>query len=241
MAKKKMTGKRRALIASGSVLAVGALLTSALFVDNAFLGLGSSASNNTIGPGADKVFDLKVSKENTPILSDAAANYQDYDVRSSPGLVINPDLKTLVPGGAAAIVNIPIKNVSAGNIDMKIDIKILNRNADIKPGGSQAIPGLTAAQIDYYTESLECAVDVRGVQAIGWGSCNGLVGAEPANVGDPEPAGFNEIMGAGAPLQQNTAALVTMKFRLKDQGAVNNMKLTQGATKFVVHFAATGL
>ncbi|MCP3426976.1 hypothetical protein NBM05_13395 [Rothia sp. AR01] len=104
--RRRRTGRKRAVLASGTLLGVAALITGAAFTDYGLLNLGGSGGFGGAGNG----YDLKFSRGQESRV-DAVASWVEA----------NPDAESvapiegadrLVPGGAPVYVNLPVLNAS---------------------------------------------------------------------------------------------------------------------------------
>lgn len=101
------TGRKRALIAAGSLIGVGALITAAAFTDFANLNLGDGTSDS--GIGGNNQFNIQV--VGTDVLGDPVPGTWQ-EANSLEGVDVNvPGASTLTPGDSTSI-DIPFRNES---------------------------------------------------------------------------------------------------------------------------------
>lgn len=124
----KKNGRKRAVIAAGSLLVAGALISSAAFTDFANINLNGGTAGGGIGPGQDNAFSLLVAKpdpQGNPSV-DASGNVADADwIRANTATGVDyrlAGLDNLAPGSGVASVTIPMKNNSKGQMLTKISI-----------------------------------------------------------------------------------------------------------------------
>lgn len=124
----KKNGRKRAIIAAGTLLVAGALVTSAAFTDFANINLNNGSAGGGIGPGADNAFQLLVAKPdvNGDPLVDGSGNVADANwvsANTAAGVDYRlAGLDNLAPGSGVASVTIPMKNNSKGTMLTKLSI-----------------------------------------------------------------------------------------------------------------------
>ncbi|MDR1710515.1 MAG: hypothetical protein LBR58_01425 [Propionibacteriaceae bacterium] len=99
--------RRRAIIAFGSLLGVGALLTTAAFTDVAYLNLNG---NSAFGGGGTS-YNIQVVKTDPTTGAQIANQWQEADDPAGVPLKIDGS-DTLFPGSADISVDIPVRNAS---------------------------------------------------------------------------------------------------------------------------------
>jgi hypothetical protein len=117
---KKLSGRKRAFIAGGSLLGVAALITAAAFTDSAYLNLGNGAGGDGIG-GGDNAFNIQVvntdATTNLPLAStfaEAKAGniWQEASEPGANGVTIGiAGADTITPGDTVS-TSIPFINDS---------------------------------------------------------------------------------------------------------------------------------
>lgn len=124
----KKNGRKRAVIAAGTLLVAGALVTSAAFTDFANINLNGGTAGGGIGPGTDNAFQLLVAKpdaQGNPTV-DASGNVADADwIRANTAAGVDyrlAGIDDLAPGSGVASVTIPMKNNSKGAMLTKLSI-----------------------------------------------------------------------------------------------------------------------
>lgn len=127
--KQKKNGRKRAVIAAGTLLVAGALITSAAFTDFANINLNGGTPGGGIGPGQDDAFALLVAKpdaQGNPLV-DGSGNVADTDwIRANTAAGVDyrlAGIDQLAPGSGTASVAIPMKNNSKGSMLTKISIE----------------------------------------------------------------------------------------------------------------------
>ncbi|MCP3424861.1 hypothetical protein NBM05_02140 [Rothia sp. AR01] len=110
----KRRDRRKAILAWGSLAGVGALITAAAFLDNAYLNIGNYASGDGgIGPGTGdgtKAYNLQVGA--TDEKGEFIEGWQEAD--DPAGVPVNlPGADSIMPGGEPRTVTIPVRNDSA--------------------------------------------------------------------------------------------------------------------------------
>ena len=107
MATQKISGRKRLVLAGGSLLVVAGLATAAAFTDFAALNLGSGATDS--GIGSNNTFDIKVvgtDTDGTPV----PGTWQDAAVEGGVDIKL-AGADSLTPGNSASI-DIPFQNAS---------------------------------------------------------------------------------------------------------------------------------
>lgn len=158
---KKTTGRKRAIIAGGSLLGVAALITAAAFTDSAYLNLGNGNGDNGIGGDAN-AFNVKVVETapttNLPLATDfTAANdgnlWQEADKPGADGVTIGIDGADTITPGDTVSTSIPFLNDSkklAGGLTFSL--------AESPKGTSSAAP---AGETKSMAELLRYTVTVK--------------------------------------------------------------------------------
>jgi hypothetical protein len=158
---KKTTGRKRALIAGGSLLGIAALVTAAAFTDSAYLNLGNGNGGDGIGGGAN-AFNVKVvdtaATTNLPLAKDfseakAGDLWQEADKPGADGVTIGIDGADTITPGDTVSTSIPFLNDSpklAGGLTFSL--------ADSPKGASSAAP---AGETKSLAELLRYTVTVK--------------------------------------------------------------------------------
>lgn len=113
---KRRRNKKRAILATGSLLVAGSLFTAAAMTDFAILDLFGSG-----GAGGEK-FDIQVSKQQENALGEVETWVQANPDAETLDI---PDAAGLVPGGKARYIRIPVKNVTE-SVDAKVKLTLQN-------------------------------------------------------------------------------------------------------------------
>jgi hypothetical protein len=132
----KDSKRRKAIITFGSLLGVGALLTTAAFTDVAYLNLNG---NNAIGGGGTS-YNIQVGKTN-PTTGAQEPGWQEADQpQGVPIAIAGSD--TLFPGSADIFVEIPVKNASP---KLKSALAISLAQLPDVPGSRETDPNFLAS------------------------------------------------------------------------------------------------
>lgn len=113
---RRRKSKKRAMLATGSLLVAGALFTAASMSDFAILDLFGAG-----GAGGEK-FDIQVSKQQENKLEEVKTWVQANPQAETLEI---PEAAGLVPGGKARYIRIPVKNVTKG-VDANIKLTFQN-------------------------------------------------------------------------------------------------------------------
>ncbi|UBH06425.1 hypothetical protein K8P10_001936 [Leucobacter sp. Psy1] len=113
---RRRKSKKRAMLATGSLLVAGALFTAASMSDFAILDLFGAG-----GAGGEK-FDIQVSKQQENKLEEVKTWVQANPQAETLEI---PDAAGLVPGGKARYIRIPVKNVTE-SVDANIKLTFQN-------------------------------------------------------------------------------------------------------------------
>lgn len=106
MANEQKKGRKRLVIAAGALIGIGALATSAAFTDFGLINLGGAGGFG----GEENAYNLQVSAGQEATV-DAVANWVEANPDAEDVAPIT-GADSLVPGGEAVTVNLPVKNAS---------------------------------------------------------------------------------------------------------------------------------
>lgn len=113
---RRKRSKKRAILATGSLLVAGSLLTAAAMSDWALLDLFGAG-----GAGGQK-FDIQVSKQQENSLEEVSTWVQANPQAETLEI---PEAEGLVPGGKARYIRIPVKNVTE-SVDATVKLTLEN-------------------------------------------------------------------------------------------------------------------